>query len=378
MRIVVTGLIGSIPLAGLTLHYLQYVLGLKQLGHDVLYLEDTGTWCYDPSSDGMVEDSSSGVEYLAHIMRNFADTESWTFIDHQQKTYGVSGKKFKSFISSADMLINVTGAGLIREDYERIPARVYVDTDPGFIQLRLANDNTQDRYHLGLHNAHFSFGCNIGLNKCLIPEGGFTWRPTRQPICMDLWPQTPADRHAPLTTIMKWKSYSPEKYDGETYGLKDLELMKFIRLPELARRPLELAISGDPPQAKLEKTGWRVRPAFTISRSIDVYRKYIQDSSGEWSIAKNAYVSTYSGWFSERSACYLASGRPTVLQETGFSEWLDTSSRLGVIPFTSADDALEAVTQFSSNYQKNCEVAREMAHEYFSAGKVLQNLLENV
>jgi hypothetical protein len=376
MRIVVTGLIGSIPLAGLTLHYLQYVLGFKALGYDVLYLEDTGTWCYDPSSDGMVQDSSASVKYLTGVMSAYDHADGWAFVDHQNNYNGMTKHQLDTFLASAEIFINVTGAGLLRDSYLRIPSRIYIDTDPGFVQLRLARGSTQDKYHLGLHTSHHSFGCNIGQGSCTIPTDEFHWIPTVQPICLDLWPYMPADPVAPFTTIMKWKSYPPEEYEGKTYGLKDLELKKYIDLPGRISHPMELAISGNPPESDLKNSGWSLRNALDISYSIEAYRQYIQKSLGEWSIAKNAYVSMYSGWFSERSACYMASGRPVVVQETGFSEWMKTGG-LGVKPFSNVDEASEAIDNILANYLLHSRAARDIAHEYFSAEIVLSNLIES-
>ena len=281
MRLVVTGLIGSIPLAGLTLHYLQYVLGFKELGHDVLYLEDTGTWCYDPFSDGMVEDSTAGIKYLADVMSTYYHSDGWAYIDHQNNCHGKTKEQLEAFLTSAEIFVNVTGAGLVRDNYLKIPSRIYIDTDPGFIQLRLANGSEQDQYHLGLHTSHYSFGCNIGLASCAIPADGFNWTPTVQPLCFDLWPDVPAGPAASFTTIMKWKSYPPEEYDGKTYGLKDLELQKYMDLPGRINRPIELAISGDPPENELKSAGWSLRNALDVSDSIESYRRYIQGSLGE-------------------------------------------------------------------------------------------------
>lgn len=377
MRIVVTGLIGSIPLAGLTLHYLQYFLGLVRLGHEVLYLEDTGTWCYDPVTDDMLEDSSGGVGYLEKVMRDCGHSDDWTFVAHDGTQYGKTGRDFKTYIESADLLINVTGAGLIREDYLAIASRVYIDTDPGFIQLRLANESEKDKYHLGLHTSFFTFGCNIGHESCPVPTGGFDWKPTVQPIFFDLWSPQPERKLAPYTTIMKWKSYQPEELDGVVYGLKDQELDKFLDLPLRTGQSMELAINGDPPEEALRNAGWKLRQALEISQTIEAYSEYLGGSRGEWSIAKNAYVSLATGWFSERSACYLASGRPVVVQETGFSEWLDAGG-IGVCPFSDVEEACDAINRIESDYALHSTTAIAVAREYFDSDKVLGGILDNV
>ncbi len=374
-RIVITGLIGSIPLAGLTLHYLQYVLGLRALGFEVLYLEDTGSWYYDPETDSMVENVALPLEYLDKTMAAYGMDECWTFVDHRGQIHGQAGRKFEEFLRTSTLFINVTGAGLLRDSYRRIPHRAYVDTDPGYIQMRIANGSEKDLDHLRGHTSHFSFGCNIGLAGCRIPTVGFSWRPTVQPLCLELWPVwPPATRAAPFTTVLKWQTYDPVEYEGETYGLKDVEFVRFQDLPRHCSVEFELAMSGAPPLKDLHGRGWRCRPALAISKSIEDYQNYIRGSRGEWGVAKNGYVKMQSGWFGDRSASYLASGRPVLMQSTGFENWLPTGS--GVMPFSSIDECLDAIRAVEGNYPQHCRTAREIAGAHFDASKVLTRLVE--
>jgi hypothetical protein len=373
LRIVVTGLIGSIPLAGLTLHYLQYILGLHQLGHDVLYLEDTGTWYYDPHSDDMLEDSSPAVEFLGKTMAAYGLSDRWSFVDHHQNVSGVSGLALEGFLRTADLFINVTGAGQVRDEYLRIPRRAYIDTDPGFIQIRVANGSHKDREHLQRHTTHFSFGCNIGLPDCTIPSVDLTWHPTVQPLCLDLWPVAAAPDTAPFTTILKWQSYQPVEYGGEVYGLKDMEFRKFQRLPQETNQALELASTGHCAAGDLGALGWKLRDAREISDAIDPYRQYIQQSRGEWSVAKNGYVKLRSGWFGDRSASYLASGRPVILQSTGYEQWLPTGN--GVFAFKTTAESVHAFEQIDADYKRQCRAARQLAEQHFDARTVLSRLI---
>lgn len=375
LRVVVTGLIGSIPLAGLTAHYLQYVLGLRDLGHEVLYLEDTGTWYYDPRSDSMVESPRLAISVLDDVMAAHGLSDRWTFVDHENETRGVDGSRLNDFLGSADIFINVTGAGLLRDEYRAIPRRVYVDTDPGYVQMRAAAGSDKDVEHLSAHNSHFTFGCNVGDPRCSIPTIGLRWRPTVQPIFLPLWPMVgPPPEGAPFTTIMKWKVYEPTEFEGSTYGLKDAEFNRFIELPSRTSEGLELAMAGDAPIDDLASMGWRCRSGPEISRSITSYRRYIQDSKGEWSIAKNGYVKSWSGWFSERSAVYLASGRPVMLQSTGYDAWLPTGS--GLFAFSGYEDIDSALEEMGSNYQLHSSVAREIARDFFDSRIVLSRLLD--
>lgn len=376
LRIIVTGLIGTIPLAGLAVHYLQYVLGLKQLGHEVLYLEDAGSWYYDPRTDAMVDDVQVPLTQLHAVLDAHGLLHSWRFVDHQGTAFGCTEVEFSEFLESADLLINVTGAGMIREEYLGIPRRVYVDTDPGYIQFRVAQGSQRDREHLLRHTDHFTFGCNIGKENCHVPSGGFHWRPTVQPIVLSLWPSTPPSPEArPFTTVMKWKTYAPESHDGTTLGMKDLEFERYLDLPAVTGQPLELAMAGPAPLDQLVRRGWRIESGPRISASIGQYRSYLQQSRGEWSVAKNGYVVTRSGWFSERSACYLASGRPVVVQQTGFSDWLPAVG--GVVPFDTPEEAASAIRAVNQQYRDHCRIAREIAEQYFDSAQVLTRLVDD-
>lgn len=374
-RIIVTGLIGSIPLAGLYYHYLQYPLGLRELGFDVLYLEDCGSWYYDPTTDSMHDRVSVAVNDLDRVMNDFGMTDCWTFIDHLGQAHGVTGDRLEDFISTASLLINVTGAGIIRDDYLAIPRRAFVDTDPGFLQFRLANGSPQDLNHLRRHNCFFSFGCNIGNPCCRIPTSGFHWQPTVQPIVMGLWPVVTEmlreDRS--FTTVAKWKTYDPVEFDGEKFGLKEQEFPEFLDLPQHTRASLEMASAGVPPIDDLLQYGWKLTDAAQVTASTSVYQDYIRRSLGEWSVAKGAYVRTGSGWFSERSACYLASGRPVVVQDTGFGDWLHADA--GVLPFRTSAEAAQRLESVLADYQRHCIAAREIAEQYFDSSVVLSKLV---
>ena len=375
LSIVVAGLIGSIPLPGLTFHYLQYVLGLQRLGHRVLYLEDTGTAYYDPVSDTMGWDATAALHYLRDVMDRFGLGHCWTFVDSEGAVHGVSGRARKDLLDSADLFLNVTGAGLVREEYLRIPRRAYIDTDPGFMQFRAAGGSERDLLHLGRHTDFFSFGCNIGMPNCPIPTLGYAWQPTAQPIVLSLWPVAPLPGlDAPFTTVMKWKTYPPVEFGGEQYGMKDVEFERFIELPSHTAQPLELAMTGAPPVADLERRGWRCRKSREVCHTLDAYQTYIRGSRGEWSIAKNGYVKTRSGWFSERSACYLATGRPVVVQDTGFSGWMETGS--GTLAFTTVCEAAAGLEAVRARPGFHAAAARNLAEAYFDSDRVLEDLIE--
>jgi hypothetical protein len=387
LRVVVTGLIGSIPFGGLTAHYLQYVLGLHALGHDVLYLEDTG-WYYDPMTRQWVDRSTGQprdkpirpVAVLEPLMARHGLGDRWTYVDVEGNAHGVTGSRLTEFLRTADLFLHVTGSGFLREEYQSIPHRAFVDTDPGFVQMRAASGSQKDVDHLERHTAYFTFGCNVGDETCDIPTLGLPWRPTVQPVFLPLWVSAsrPSPETAVLTTVVKWQPYHGSQYRGTAYGMKDLEFRKFWRVPQLAGVPLEMAMAGAPPvdEIELEQAGWRLRDATGVSASLDAYRDYVLGSLGEWSVAKNGYVASRSGWFSERSANYMASGRPVILQSTGFERWLPTGA--GILSFRTVEEAVDAIDEVRSRYDHHARAAREIASEFFDSGRVLTRMLDEL
>lgn len=374
-RIVVTGLIGSIPLAGLDLHYLQYAAGLRDLGHDVLYLEDTGAWYYDPRTDGMIDDPRSALAHLKARMDAFGLGDRWTFVDLEGAAHGVAGARLDDFLRTAETFVNVTGAGLVRGGVERIPVRAYVDTDPGYVQARAASGSETDLAHLRSHTAHFTFGTNVGRAGCGIPTLGLEWRPTVQPLVPGIWPKAPPPPPgAPWTTVLKWRTYDPVEHAGTTLGPKEPEFLRFLDLPSRVGPPLEIAATGPPPRGDLEDFGWRVRPGRDVSGSIAAYRDYIHASRGEWSVAKGGYVALATGWFGDRSAAYLASGRPVVLQSTGWEARLPTGH--GLLSFRDLEGAAAGIEAVEADWEAHARAAREIAEAHFAAPRVLTELLD--
>lgn len=375
-RIIITGLIGSIPLPGLTYHYLQYVLGLRALGHEVHYLEHTGQWNYNLASDGMVAEGEGAAAYLHRVMEAHDLPDRWTFINHDGATFGVSGTRFRQLCESADLFINVTGANLIEPPYDRIPWKVYLDTDPGYVQFRAATGSQQDLKHLATHDAHASFGLNIHGDDCAIPTLGLRWHPTVQPIDMDLWTTDSLPDRRVCVTVMKWHTYDDVEHGGETYGNKSSELLRFMDLPRRTIVPLELAVLGSGPSDEFTSRGWHWRDARNINGSLDSYRAFLRGASAEWTVAKSAYVKSRSGWIGDRAATMLALGRPVILQSTGWEKHLPTGR--GLLHFSTVDEAAEALDEVWANYDVHARCARAIAHEAFAAPTVLKRLLDDV
>jgi hypothetical protein len=377
LRIVVTGLIGGYPLGGMVWHYLQYVLGLVNLGHEVFYLEDSGRDPYDP-----VEATPSGrcafnVDYLNRVMSRFGMSERWAYRSRAHGSwFGMPDPVRSAVLDSADLLVNVSGSLEHPKEYRMVRRLAYVDTDPVFTQLKLARDHERFIARVNAHDVHFSFGeCVAGT----MPPTGHVWRPTRQPILLQAWHRERSRRDV-YTTVMSWTSYKSETYRGCVYGHKDLEFMRFADIPrKVAPAVLEVASArgrtSPMPRDLLVDKGWQVVDPDAVCPDLDSYRDYIESSKGEWSVAKNAYVQARCGWFSERSACYLAAGRPVIVQDTGFSDVLPVGE--GIVPFTTIDEAVSAIREVEGNYTRHAAAARAIAEECFDSSKVLARLIED-
>jgi hypothetical protein len=402
LRIIVTGLIAQHPLlGGVTWDYLQYVLGLARLGHDVYYFEDSGQWPYNRDGgplrqDWIAYDCTPNVRHLSATMARFGLEDRWAYrfpIDAQW--FGLTDGRRAEVLRSSDLLINVSGTLNRPWAYRRIPRLVYVDSDPVFSQIRLqlTRGQTKFRKRVAAHDMWFSFGEALSES---VPATGYRWLPTRQPIVLSEW-RPGAPRRDVFTTVMSWTSYSPLRYRGQRYGQKDVEFNRFLDLAS-AVHPIQLEvalsktahINWQAPIAMLPTTGvsekqwlvsellgrhgWTVVEAGEVGGDLDRYRAYLESSLGEWSVAKNGYVQGQPGWFSCRSACYLAAGRPVVVQDTGFTTVLPVGE--GIVSFRTLNEARDALAEVHGNYARHARAARAIAETFFDAARVLNNLIE--
>jgi hypothetical protein len=376
LRIIVTGLIAQYPLGGVTWDYFQYVLGLARLGHEVYYIEDTGQWPYNPHEGGVSKGCEFNVAYLAGIMARYGLAERWAYrFPWQSQWFGLSESRRQEVVRSADLLINISGTLERPEEYRQARRMAYIDSDPVFTQVKLARGQADFRRWIDLHDVQFSFGESL---SAAVPDTGHRWQPTRQPIVLSEWhPATP--RREVFTTVMNWTSYKPVVYGNQSYGQKDLEFMRFCDLPRLvAPIALEIAVNAGktrrPPRALLAHRGWRVVEPAAVCPDFDSYRRYVEASKAEWSVAKHGYVVGQPGWFSCRSACYLAAGRPVVVQDTGFGSILPVGE--GVLAFQTLDEAVAAIKEVDAHYDRHAKAARDIAAAYFDAEQVLTRLVE--
>ena len=375
LRIIVSGLIAQYPLGGVTWDYLQYVVGLSRLGHDVYYLEDTGLWPYNPREGGISEGCAYNVAYLSAIMSRFGLGDRWAYrFPHKSQWFGLPEQEREMLIATADLLINVSSSLQNLAEYRKVKRLVYVDTDPVFTQIKLAKGQADFRKQVDMHDVCFSYG------ECLSetgPETGHRWYPMRKPTVLSEWESSLAPRDV-FTTVMNWTSYKNITYKGKSYGQKDVEFMQYIDLPGMvAPVVLEMAIGSGKtrrtPQDLLIHKGWKIVDPLRVCPDLDSYREYIQLSKAEWTVAKNGYVEGQSGWFSGRSACYLAAGRPVVVQDTGFASVIPVGE--GILTFKTPDEAADAIKEVVDNYGRHAERARALAGEYFDSDKVLGMLL---
>jgi hypothetical protein len=379
LRIVLLGYIVRGPLGGMSWHHLHYALGLAGLGHDVYFVEESGDspWCcYDPSRNVTDADPTYGLAYARHTFERLGFGARWAYYDaHTSRWLGPCADSILAVCASADLLLNVSGVNALRPWLQEIPARAFIDTDPAFTQIRHLTE-PQARDAAALHTVFFTFGANAGLEGCRLPEDGFPWQPTRQPIFLDAWPATPGPAGGRFTTVMQWDSYPAREHQGVVHGMKSESFGAYVDLPERAGPIFELAVGGSAtPADALRRHGWALRDPMEISRDPWSYQRYVRGSKAEWSVAKHGYVISRSGWFSERSAAYLASGRPVLLQETGFSRWLPTGS--GVFAFASPEQALDGIEAITARYAFHCTSARAVAEEYFDSRLVLRRLIES-
>jgi len=376
LTIVVLGYIVRGPLGGLVWHHLQYVMGLANLGHDVYFVEDSGEslWCcYDADRHVSDTDPSYGLRFADAAFRMAGVPDRWAYYDaHRDRWHGPAGDRLLAICERADLLIDVSGVNTMRPWFRQIPNRALIDTDPAFTQLRHLSEPAA-RAEAACHTSFFSFAENIG-GDARLPADGFPWVPTRQPVVLDAWRVSPGPSDGPFTTVMQWDSYPPREHEGQLYGMKSDSFAPFLELPAAAGPRFEVAVGGDKAHGILSPHGWRVRNPLTLIRDAAAYQEYIRQSKAEFTVAKHGYVVARSGWFSERSAAYLASGRPVLAQDTGFSAWLPTGA--GLHAFTTVEEVQTAIGIVDAHYENECRVARAIATEFFDANRVLPSLVE--
>ena len=369
MKIVFAGIIARYPFGGVTWCSLMYLLGLRALGHEVFYIEDTGECVYDPEQNAIALDPSFGTRYIHDALAPFDLADRWSFVNYDETYHGRSRSSVREFCHDADLFIDLSGGSWFwRDEYAAIPKRVFIDSDPVFTQLAIAKGEHWYIEFFRRFDHLFTFGANIDTPASDVPTSGLRWHKTWQPVVTDLWRTNAPPRGSRFTTVMTWKTESFGDVDGD----KDREFMRFINLPSRTSSRFELAVNG--PRQLLREHGWAPVNAMHVSRSPSDYRDFIQQSRAEFGIAKHAYVSQRSGWFSDRTECYLAAGRPAVVQDTGWSSHLPTGT--GLIGFSTEDEAIDALDRVERDYERHARRAAEIAKDCFEAAHILPAFLE--
>lgn len=396
LRLVVLGMMGRLPFGGQTWLYLNWLRGLAALGHDVWYVEDDVVWPFHPERYAIAEDFTYATQHIAHAMARIRMPNKWAFrfVRSPGACWGLSPTQLDELYRSCDALLNIVGATDLREEHMAAPCRIYVQTDPVTAELRLANGDEHTRLAFANHHLIATYGENYGAADCRVPLNGLEskYRKTRQPIDLELWPMAFDETAKCITTIGNWKQNGSDiSYRGETYRWsKDHEWEKFIDLPSRTSQRFHVAIKtthdkaheweeklGGPEGQRLAAHGWN--PVSPVRMSLDVFGAYpafVRGSRAEWTVAKDQNVRLRSGWFSERDVCYLASGKPVIAQDTGFSNYLPTGE--GLFAFTTIEESLAAIEAINSAYRRHCLAARSIAEEYFDAQKVAARLLADI
>jgi hypothetical protein len=379
LKLVVLGMMGRLPFGGHTWLFLNWLRGFQRLGHDVWYVEDDTTWPYDPIQNTTTDDCTYAVSHLAQWMEGIGLKDRWAFrlADRKDACWGLSHRQLDKLYRSCDALINLEGGTALREEHLVAPFRVYLETDPVGAEVELANGEWTG---FADHHVIATYGENFGAPDCRVPLNGLKFIKTRQAVDLDLWPVAYTPRARFFTTIGNYRQEGDDVVlDGETYyWSKHIEWEKFMHLPRHTRQPFKLAMMPDPPdRRRMRAQGWQLVDPFKMSLDIfGAYPGFIQKSRAEFTVAKDQNVRLRSGWFSERDVCYLASGKPVIAQDTGFSNILPTGE--GLFGFTAMEQVLAAIEAINGDYPRHCRAARAIAEEYFKAETVAHRLLRDI
>ncbi len=389
LRIIVGGLVGQYPLGGVAWDYFHYVLGLHELGHDVYYDENTNTWPYDAVKQQPSDDGSVNAKFLGDFFRIHAPdlSDKWHYCVLLKDHFGMSKQKFDEIAATADIYLNVSGGCILPESLNPKCIKVFMDTDPGFTQIGLHGALEKDGRDKGrfaevaAFDRHLTYAENIWADDCRLPRFDFKWITTRPIVTLPHWDfaRRQSPKETVMTTVMTLnftKEMRKYTYQGVDYFDKRAEFEKFIDLPGRSPLPLRLAMGSNSGIEPITSRKWQVVPAYDVSQTPEAYQHFIADSLGEWSIAKNFYVATRSGWFSCRTCCYLAAGRPAVVQDTAWSRYVPAGR--GLFAFNTADQAIAGLEAIARDPEGQRQAAFEVAREYLAPDRVLPGMLDHI
>ena len=363
---------------GWTWVILQYLLGLRRLGHRVLFVDPITAPALRPGGASLA--GSANAAYFRAVVRQFdlEDASALLLTDGTQQTIGLPYAEIVRAARAADLLVNVSGVLRDQAVLGEARRRIYLDLDPAFTQLWHAVQGIDMGFTA--HTDFVTIGPAIGTADCPVPTCGLAWISTQQPVVLERWPVANGSPTDALTTVANWRGYGSIEHQGVLYGQKVHALRGLITLPTLTDQRFVLALAIHPDETKdlqaLAANGWELVDPARLTATANTYQQFIQGSKGEFGVAKTGYVASRCGWFSDRSICYLASGRPVLAQETGFSRVLPSGE--GLLAFETVEQAVAGVERLNADYPKHARAARAIAERYFDSDTVLTRLLEQL
>lgn len=377
------GFMGACPIAGVVWQHIHYIVGLQRLGHEVFYIEDSARITYNPETFDVGEDYLHAARILSQLAEKYGFQDRWAFRARylpEMPTAGLSSEKIRELYKSADAILNICGSQELNEDLLVSSRLLYIESDPGVEQIKIDQNNAETREYLERHAKRFTFGECIGTPDFPVPLHGLEWLPTRQPVVTDFWksPQPEPYESLRFSSIANWSTSGKKDitWNNDTYlWSKSREFLRFISAPANSNETFTLA-TDIPDQAirdNFSSYQWELTSPHQLSADFDRYRSFIQNSKGEFTVAKDQYVRLHTGWFSDRSACYLAAGRPVITQETGFSKIIPCQG--GLFPYSNLAEIRAATLAIHSDYSRHCRLAFEIAKEFFEAETVVHSLL---
>ncbi len=376
--IVILHLAMRFPFAGVIWQLLHHLIPLRRLGYDVYYIEDHGAWVYDPLKQTPVPDPAPNVHFVSEVLARFGFADHWAFYDVEGHDYlGMPRERCAELLAHADAIINLCAATSPRDEHRRNGCLIYLQTDPGILQIQLAEGDALAQEDVLAHHLHFTYALNIGRSDCLLPDGAINWRTTRPPVVVDQWRRDSSSCDGGFfTTVCTWHNKGKDfELGGETYRWsKDVTFRRFLDMPQRSNQGMELAsdLTDGEDYEKAVAGGFNLKPAVPMSLDLDSYRSYISASRGEFTTAKDVVARTNCGWFSDRSVCYLAAGRPVVTQSTGFEKFMPIGK--GLFAFKTPEEAAVAIEEINRDYSSHARAAASLASEYFDSNKILSEI----
>lgn len=376
-RVVLLHFVAQMPLAGIAWQALHYLVGLEKLGFEAWYIENHGTNPYDPRISSVVNLCDYNVDYLRRVMERFGFAGRWAYWDAINDRYhGLARERVFQVLKESDALINLCGSTRLREEHMACPVRIMVDTDPVYEQIKYAKADPAARSYLDAHTHFFTYGENVGGPGWIVPLCGIPWKPTRPPVVLDLWPEAEGAPEC-FSTVATWENKGKDiEFGGQSYvWSKHVNFVRFLDMPRRTGQCFTMAMLPPSPEveALVDRQGWKLVDPRPISAALDAYGDFVRQSRGEFTVAKDIYVRPKSGWFSDRSVCYLASGRPVVTMATEFERFYPTGE--GLFAYADAGAAAMAIASINADYTRHSRAARRLAAEFFASDRVVGTMM---